>query len=73
MVLPDDSERPAGASFILQWFGSIFAEDEYARAATRRVLMEVSRFGAGWCLWPYCTDWDGLWRWFGLKSSGAQL
>lgn len=45
MVLPDDGERQAapGASFILQWFQSIFAGDEYARSATRRVLTEVSR------------------------------
>ncbi|KAL4434501.1 hypothetical protein ABPG75_000942 [Micractinium tetrahymenae] len=46
MVLPDDSQRQAalGASFILQWFESIFAEDEYARSATRRVLTELAVF-----------------------------
>lgn len=43
MVLPDDGQRQAapGASFILQWFEGIFAGDDYARSATRRVLMEV--------------------------------
>ena len=41
-MLPDSTGREVGASFILQWFEAFFAEDEYAREATRRVLFEVS-------------------------------
>ena len=46
-MLPDEAEpNSSGRPFLLRWFGSIFAEDEYTRAATRRVLMEV-RAAAG--------------------------
>lgn len=46
MVLPEDKQQLTGTSFILQWFESFFSGDEYSRAATRRVLLEV-RDGAG--------------------------
>lgn len=41
MVLPDDQQKLTGTSFILQWFEEFFTGDDYSRAATRRVLLEV--------------------------------
>lgn len=44
MVLPEDKQQLTGTSFILQWFESFFSGDEYSRAATRRVLLELAVF-----------------------------
>lgn len=42
MVLPEDTQRLSGTSFILQWVQGFFSGDEYSREATKRVLLEVS-------------------------------
>lgn len=39
-MVPDESQH-AGGAFLLAWVNSVFAGDEYARAATRRALVEV--------------------------------
>lgn len=83
MVLPDDEQRQSapGASFILQWFESIFAEDEYARTATRRVLKEVGwaeaylagtrLVGVVWVEHGGADDTGGwLFAWVGHSSQG---
>jgi hypothetical protein len=43
MVLPDDVQ-PVQTTFLLSWFESWFAGDDYARAATRRALLELLVF-----------------------------
>lgn len=44
MVLPEDTQRLSGTSFILQWVQGFFSGDEYSREATKRVLLELGVF-----------------------------
>lgn len=54
MVIPEDAQKRSGSSFLLQWLASFFSGDDYARAATRRVLIEVRGSPPG----PYsCGGW----------------
>lgn len=43
MVLPGEAVKPE-ATFLLSWLENWFAGDEYAKAATRRALLELLVF-----------------------------